>query len=261
VDCAEIRSGFVSGGIPEGPAVTAHVEHCPHCRELFEKGAALGRQLAQAVLPAPRPDDLLRAVEADLSREVGLRARLRAWPTRLRAAFLLGVAVALFLGSQLLLLPRDDFAELGMTFWIAGGFLVVWLLVGSLWLLHGATAPVATARLGSGLASVLLLVPACTALMAYETSSAWASPEICFGYGGVLVVPFVVAAWLVERRDRVPLPSLVVVGALAGVVANLLLHVHCPSAHLGHLLLGHASIGVAWALGLGLLLGKLQRRD
>jgi hypothetical protein len=259
VDCAEIRSGFVNGGVPEGPAVAAHLELCPHCRELFEKEAALGRGLAQAVLPSPEPGDLLRVIEADLSREVGVRARLRAWPTRLRAALLLGVALTLLLCSQLVLLPRDDFGELGVTFWVIAGVLVVWLLVGSLWLLDGATAPVSTARLGRGLALVLLLVPAGAALMTYEASSAWSRPEICFGYGGVLVAPFVVVAWLIERRDRVPVSSLVVVGALAGVAANLLLHVHCPSAHLGHLLLGHATIGVTWALVLGLLSGKLQR--
>jgi hypothetical protein len=59
--------------------------------------------------------------------------------------------------------------------------------------------------------------------------------------------------WLFERRDRVPLVVRISAGALAGIAANLLLHTHCPSAHLGHLLLGHASVGVAWALVLSLL--------
>ncbi len=258
MDCAEIRSGFVSGGIPDGPAVAAHLELCPQCRELFEKGAQLGRRLARAVLTAPEAGDLLRAVEADLSREVGARARLRAWPTWLRASLLVGFGLLLLLGSQLVVLPRSDFAELGWAFWLIAGFLVMWLLVGSLWLLHVATAPLSTARLGQRLALGLLLVPVATAVMAYEANATWASPGFCFTYGGLLAAPFVVVAWLLERRDRVPAASLLVVGALAGVTANLLLHVHCPSVHLGHLLLGHASIGVAWALGLGLLSGRLQ---
>ena len=261
VDCAEIRSGFLSGNVPEGTGVAAHIEACPQCRELFEKGAELGKRLAQAVLPAAEPGDLFRAVQADLSREVGGRARLRAWPTWLRAVLLVGVGLLLLLGSQLVVLPRSDFGELGVTFWLLACFLAIWLLGGSLWLLHVATAPVSTARLGERLALVLLLVPAGAAVMAYEVSASWANPGFCFGYGGVWAAPFVVVAWLLERRDRVPLHSLVVVGALAGVVANLLLHVHCPSLHLGHLLLGHASIGVAWALVLGLLAGRLQRAD
>jgi hypothetical protein len=97
-------------------------------------------------------------------------------------------------------------------------------------------------------------------VMAYESAATWASPEVCFGYGAAVVVPFIALVWLLERRDPMPLTSLLVVGALAGIAANLLLHTHCPSVHLGHLLLGHASIGVAWALGL-VLLGRFQRKS
>src|SRR5688572_8060892 len=118
VDCAEIRSGFRSGNVPEGPGVSEHIAVCPQCRELFEKGAELGRRLARAVLAAPEPGDLFRAVEAGLSREVGARARMRAWPTWLRAALLGGVGLSLLLGSQLLVLPRSDIAQLGLAFWL-----------------------------------------------------------------------------------------------------------------------------------------------
>jgi hypothetical protein len=157
------------------------------------------------------------------------------------------------------LLPRSDFGEAGLTFWLIVGFLLVWLLVGSLWLLQGVTAPVGNAGMGPGLAIVLLLVPAAVAVMAYEAGAVWLEPIFCFGYGTVLVAPFIVVAWLLERRDRAPTQALVVVGALAGIAANLLLHVHCPASHLGHLLLGHATIGAAWALGLGLVAARLQR--
>ena len=49
------------------------------------------------------------------------------------------------------------------------------------------------------------------------------------------------------------------VGALAGIASNLLLHAICPSAHPGHLLVGHASIGVAWALLLAAVAKPFQR--
>jgi hypothetical protein len=110
-----------------------------------------------------------------------------------------------------------------------------------------------------------LVVPALAMLIAPlgspspEAAAAWGSPSTCFSYGAALVAPFLLLYWLFERRDNVPLTVLVSAGGLAGIAANLLLHAHCPSAHLGHLLLGHASIGVAWALALGLLSRPLQR--
>ena len=66
MECAEIRSGFVAGRVPAGPEVDAHLKSCPHCRELFEKDAALGRRLAQAVLPELAPGDLFALVERDV---------------------------------------------------------------------------------------------------------------------------------------------------------------------------------------------------
>jgi hypothetical protein len=58
---------------------------------------------------------------------------------------------------------------------------------------------------------------------------------------------------LLERRDTPPATALLAAGALAGVAANLLLHAHCPSAHPGHLLLGHVSVGLVWSALLWLL--------
>ena len=86
-----------------------------------------------------------------------------------------------------------------------------------------------------------------------EAAEAWGSPASCFSYGAGLVAPFLLLFWLFERRDYVPSSVMVSAGGLAGLTANLLLHAHCSSAHLGHLLLGHASIGVVWALLLGTL--------
>jgi hypothetical protein len=111
-----------------------------------------------------------------------------------------------------------------------------------------------------------LILPAIAALVVPIGSEmpgateAYGNPMGCFLYGSALIVPFVLLYWLFERRDSVPVTSLVSAGALAGIAANLLLHAHCFSAHLGHLLLGHASIGAVWALGLGLLSRPLQAR-
>lgn len=265
MECAEIRSLFVAGRVPAGPAVDAHVRVCGHCRELFEQDGLLGRRLADAVLPEMEPGDLFALVDRDVQQEVGLRARLRALPTRVRAGALLGVAVALLL-FQLLLRRRADFSEYSpAVFW---GVVLVFgaaLVIGVLRVTRGATAPLGAETQGRALAIALLVAPALASLVVPlgsgtpEAALAWGHPAACFAYGAALVAPFLLLYWLFERRDAVPITVLVSAGALAGVAANLLLHAHCPSAHLGHLLLGHASIGVVWALALSLLSRPLQR--
>jgi len=265
LECAEIRRGFLAGRVPAGPAVDAHLKSCPSCPELFDHGAVLGRQLAEAVLPEAGAGDLFALVERDVKAEVGLRARLRALATPVRSAALVGVAVALGL-SQLLLHRREDFADYSAPlFWVMSAVLVLALVAGSLRLLKGASAPLAAqAREGRAAVQWLLLPALIALLMPLGTSSpkwlaAWGSPGACFSYGAVLVLPFVLLYWLFERRDDVPRAVLISAGALAGIAANLLLYAHCPSSHLGHLLLGHATIGVAWALVLGLVSRSPQR--
>ena len=263
MECAEIRNHFVAGRLPTGAAVKAHLEVCPHCPELFENDARLGRSLAQAVAPEVTPGDLFALVERDVSREVGSRARLRALPTGLRAGTLVGLAGAL-LGFQLLLHRRTDFAEYSaVVFWAIALALAGTLVLGALLVMRGASAPLGPSGRDRRLALVLLLAPALAALLApLGTSSqealAWDNPSGCFSYGTALVVPLVLLYWLFERRDSVPLSALVSAGALAGLAANLLLHAHCSSANWAHLLLGHASIGVVWALGLRLVWGSPQ---
>jgi hypothetical protein len=266
LECPEIRRDFVAGRVPAGPAVELHLQGCPSCRELFAADAKLGRQLALGVQPELDPGDLFRLVERDLGAEQGLRAKLRALPTSVRAGVLLGVAAALLV-FQLLLKRRPDLAEYSpVVFGGVLGIFVVALVVGVRRLTRGATAPLASQRTELVVALALLLVPALAALLAplgtesAEALAAWGSPASCFSYGAAFVVPLVLLYWLFERRDDVPWTALVSAGALAGVAANLLLHAHCGSANLGHLLLGHATIGLVWALALRLVWGSAQAR-
>jgi hypothetical protein len=262
VDCAEIRSGFVSGRVPAGPAVDEHLERCPHCHDLFERQAQLGRRLALAVLPTLEPGDLFAQLDQQLAREVGLRARLRALPTHTRATLLGGVITLTFLGLQLSMNRRADFGQYSPAlFWSVAALLVGALCFGVLRLVRGVSAPLRVAERDGAFTISLLALPALLAFIAplgaahgdlEDASQAWASSGSCFAFGAVAVVPFLVLAWLFERRDRVPFVALAWAGAVSGIGANLLLHVHCGSEHLGHLLLGHASIGLAWALALGL---------
>jgi hypothetical protein len=261
VDCAEIRQGFARGVIPQGPAVAEHVRLCPHCRELFEQGAVLGRRLAQAPLPLPEPGDLFRAVERDLQGEVGLHARLRALPSWARATSLIAIGGLLFV-LQLFFDMRSDVGEYGLDVFGAVTLLLgAGLVAGALRLVRGVSRPArGEVRLALALLTLPLLVTFLVRLgpLYDDPISAWGRPAECFSYGAALVLPIVALAWLFERRDRIPVAALASAGALAGVAANLLLNAHCASVHLGHLLLGHASIGIAWALGL-LLVSRLVR--
>jgi hypothetical protein len=231
---------------------------CAQCRELFENDALLGRRLAEAVLPEAELGGLFELVAGDLKREQGLRAKLRALPTRVRAGALVAVGLALLV-SQLLWHPRPDLQAyspvvLALVLALFGAALVL----GAVRLTRGLSAPLGSGQGERTLGAALLLVPALLALLAplgsasSEAEQSWGNPGACFGYGALLVAPMVALYWLFERRDRPPAAALVSAGALAGVAANLLLCAHCASAHPGHLLLGHVSIGVAWALGLWL---------
>ncbi|HEY6080772.1 MAG TPA: hypothetical protein VIW29_18280 [Polyangiaceae bacterium] len=264
MECAEIRSGFASGRVPDGPAVSAHVQACPHCRVLFESDARLGRALALGQLAAPEPGQLFEAVSRDLQAETGPRARLRSLATSTRVMALLVLAVTLT-AYQLLANRRPDFASYSPgVFWGIATLLFAALAAGAWKLLRGPLTPLDSSRAGWVL-PLWLALPALAALLAPlgaqagEGVTGWGGPFACFGYGAALVIPLLLWWWLSERRDSVPLAGLVAAGAVAGLAANLVLHAHCPSVHLGHLLLGHASIGVAWAVGLGLLSGRLQR--
>lgn len=265
LECAEIRSEFVAGRVPSGPELAFHLARCPRCHELFENDALLGRRLAEAVVPQVDAANLFAMVERDVSHEVGPRARLRALPTRLRGLILSGV-VLILLAAQISFRCRTDFSEYEPgVFWGVASLLGA-ALAGGVWqLLRGVSAPLSSSANERWVTVGLLIVPVLAVLLmplgssTPEMAASWGRPDLCFTHGALLSVPFVLVYWLFERRDRVPLSTLVGVGALAGICGNLVLHAACPSAHAGHLLVGHATIGVAWALLLAALSKSFQR--
>jgi hypothetical protein len=114
----------------------------------------------------------------------------------------------------------------------------------------------------------LLLLPVLAALLPalrlgsgddHAAAAAWAAAAGCFAYGGLIVLGIGAALWCVDRGGASArrIPGVV----CAGLAAHLVLQIHCANDNTTHLLLGHASVGVAWLavlLALGAA-GRLRR--
>ncbi len=249
MDCAEIRDAFVSGTVPPSPAVHAHLETCSHCRELFEHDAELGRSLAsQATLAVPLSEELFGELEARVAHEKGSRAWLRSRPTRLRfllvaACALCAVAVGGWLNR------RADFAA------YPDARLMVLLALYLLGILLAFEKELFLAvRRGSfadygWLVLSALALPFLLALAPATEASRAAGPEGalgCFSYGALLTLPTAALLWAFDRDDELSLRTVCLSAAALGLSANLLLELHCSNGNFRHVLLGHASLGVAW---------------
>jgi len=260
VDCAEIRQGFITGGVPSGEAVDAHVTDCEQCRELFGNRASLGRRLARAATDAPdRVAEQLAVTESLLAKERGLRAFLRSRSTRLRWGLSISLPIVLLVHE--LLRKRVSLRDLGTTRTLAGVLLLG--LIGVV--THSALYPLPierrAARLRSVLAAVAWCVP-CVLWLAPETQGGgedfWSSgfgvrSLACFGYGSALAAPSFGLLWAFDRGVRVPYRVAALAAGLVALLASLILLLHCPSTDRAHLIAGHFSIGLVWftAVSLG----------
>jgi hypothetical protein len=266
VDCADIRDAFLADKLPQGAEVEEHVRWCPHCQELLEGRGLLGEQLAGVRGQAPDPD-LLAAVERDLAQEKGVRAWLRSRPTPVRFALVLSTAALVFI-AILTAMPRQDLAYAADNRWVAVAVLFV---LGAVLGFDGALRVLGRAQPRSlvGAALTVLLLPLLVALLP-EAELAQATTRgmgadfpryagLCFFMGVLVSAPVGTVLWFASRDDRLTLSSLLFVAGGAGVAANLAMHAHCSINHPGHLIAGHATIGVAWLLAL-LLMNRLLKK-
>jgi predicted anti-sigma-YlaC factor YlaD len=251
MDCAEIRDAFRRGAVPLSAEARAHLAECPHCRELLESDAALGRTLASAAaLPAPFPTDFLDELEARVASETGVRAWLRSRPTKLRFLIaLLSVLFAVGVGGVLNL--RHDFSG------YPRARLLVLLLVYSAGILIALGKELFLSAWRGAFADHLLFVVAALGLpllVAFvpptEASRAF-GPEgalNCFVFGALLTLPTAALLWAFDRDERLSLRTVCLSAAALGLSANLLLELHCGNGNPAHVLLGHVSVGVAWLI-------------
>jgi predicted anti-sigma-YlaC factor YlaD len=247
--CADVRDAFLRGEEPDRAELAQHLQDCAECRELCAGEAELGRALSAASRAEP---DELELSAPSLAGEVGVRATLRALPTRTRALLLAAVAVTIAVVG--FALNGRDLTDTPM----ARLYAVVALYVAGLWLaarrgLLGA-GECSYQRRTRSLALAALGLPVLVALLSASADAAFggaASALGCFVYGALLALPILLGFLLLGREDRLPVGGLWLLAALTGVSANLVLELHCPSRHLGHLLFGHAGIGVV-VLGVAL---------
>lgn len=266
VDCAEIRQGFVTGGVPSGAALDEHLKQCPQCSELFGDAARLGRRLAAVV---PRPGDVtgqLGVTEALIARERGLRAFLRSRPTRVR--WLLCLVLPAVLLARELLKNRVPLSDLGLTRSLAALLLVVALALIARSALRPLPLERPAARLRSAFALVAWAVPcvlwfapgASTAAEDLSSSGFALRSLSCFGYGSALAAPSFALLYAFDRNDRVAHRVLALAAGLVAVLSSLILLVHCPNTHRAHLIAGHFSIGLVWFVAVSIA-STLRRRE
>ncbi len=262
MDCRDIRDTLVRGQIPSGPGVDAHLASCEACSALLADHAALGRGLAEAAGsdgPALDLESLLAEVEQSVGRERGPVAWLRSRPTGKRTALVL-VAVAVVVLFILAFKLRPDLAEYPML-----AMLVAVALEG---LIIGAAVrielrPVQDAAPPAWMRPLLgmlaLAVPTLVALLPLAHAGAplaYAPPGKsfvqlalgCFSFGTALAAPVLLLLWALDRQGHRARGLAVLAAATGGVVGNLVLLLHCPITDIGHMLLGHASIGFVLVL-------------
>jgi hypothetical protein len=249
MDCSQIRDSFVSGNRPSEQQLEAHLATCPQCKALFEHDAEIGRGLAaQAGATLPFPSDFFGQIEQELARETGPRAWLRSRPSRVRFVFTLLAVLCAVIGGGLLR-QRADFAQYPM------------LRVGLLLCVYFVAIALAFAkelselprreplRESLPLLTFALAVPILASFAPATEISRQASADgalSCFGYGALLTLPVALLLWAFDRNERPSLRTACLSAAALGLAANLLLELHCGNGNPMHVLLGHASLGLAW---------------
>jgi hypothetical protein len=255
--CDDFRQALTRG-TPLGRDALEHAGACDGCALLLADDGRLASILdTRSDMTAPA--DFFDSVANSVSRETGVRGRLRGLPTRTRLTVAAVGAVGLA-GAAAMLQMRPDIAvyPLGrMTLVIAVlGVLLALALHHALRPMHEPGAPESGDR-----ARVALLIVACFALaglpsahLDHPASLGGVGEDLvsrafgCFSSGTAIAAPLFVLLRLLDRGAHVALWPMMWAAAALGVLANVALQFHCPITHPAHLLLGHAGIALAAVL-------------
>jgi hypothetical protein len=259
MNCEVVRERLRSGE-PLNDAELRHSADCNVCAELVGDEPRLGRALRHAPPPLDLGADLeqgLQAVHEKLAHEPALLGAVRSQPRVLRVAALVSFALIITY-LEVTYLKRPDLRLLPPRALVGFTLLTVPTLLAGVWLalrpLWRAAVPT---WVHSTVAAAALFVPVALSWAPLRTGHPlglrgaghellpWALS--CFVHGAVVAALFIAVVALLDRGGRrsvLPLAA-----ALAGLFASFALSLHCPVTQVGHLLLGHASVGlVALAL-------------
>ncbi len=188
-------------------------------------------------------DGMYAALRADLERESGLRGWLRARSTAVRGLAVLGL-VAVLCAVAALGFARPDLGSYPLPRLALGVSAMASLLILSLALaLRPLQQPALPSWAAKGAIAGSLLVLAALYLVvpleppSTELDGSVLGPALgCLGVGLLLGVPVYGVLLLLDRGgSHRALPMAIA----SGLAANLVLHIHCPSAEPTHLMLGH----------------------
>jgi hypothetical protein len=222
----------------------AHVAGCPVCgRRDADDGAAEGARA------------LFAAVEAGVRSDGGPAGWLRSRPTTERV--LLGAAwAALLVTAVAIEMPRSAFgpvptARVVLVVTVLSALLALTLRLG-LRALHtlppSRRAVLVTFAAAFAAPFAFALLPAAGPAMAVGGSSGAVRASLgCFVIGAATGALLVVSLWALDRGAHRSRDIVLLAAAGGGLVGNAALELHCPATSPGHLLLGHASIGLVLA--------------
>lgn len=183
-------------------------------------------------------DAMWRALERAIERDHGLLGRLRGLPTQVRTALLVSAAL---LPALVVATLHPEAIE------AARAPLALLVVAGASALLAPLGQPRWTSRRAL-LGALAALGPLLGALLFCDHGLiAPPSAARCFLYGALWATPSVVLAQLASRTALRGTVDLALLAGVCGIGAAIMLDLHCASRHLGHLILGHASVGCAWA--------------
>ena len=249
MDCSTVRDAFVSGTVLPEDQVEAHLASCPQCRELYQRDAELGRNLAREVSATVAfSGDFFGQLEQKLAQETGFRAWLRSRPSGLRFLLLLLPLLVVLIATGALR-HRADFAQYPLQrvlLLLTIYFVAILIAFGK----ELSESPRGDAfRDHWALLAFALGVPFLAAFAPATELSRQAAPSGalgCFAYGALLTLPIALLLWGFNRDDRISLRTVCLSAAALGLSANLMLELHCGNGNAEHVLLGHASLGLAW---------------
>jgi hypothetical protein len=227
---------------------------------------ALRERVSGGPLPGAPPDldELFALVEQRLAEERGVRAWLRSRSTAVRIALSLA-SLALLAAPMALAWARPDLAvypvfRLGLGMLVIIALLALQLLL----VLRPLSRPplpawASQAAIASALVGLVVLYALPPAHLAHPASlqpPGW--PALieralpCLGFGLAFGLVSYGLLRLFDRGGTRATRRALLAAAYGGLVANLLLLLHCPVTAPAHLLVGHLGVAVLLLLGVGL---------